>query len=62
MAKTKTRKSLLKAVAAGFACMMCCAFFPAKAIANAADYTGASARNTVSRISVNGEGQTLRVQ
>lgn len=62
MAKTKTRKSILKAVAAGFACMMCCAFFPANAIANAADYTGDAANANVSRISVNGEGQTLRVK
>ncbi|MBQ8444492.1 MAG: hypothetical protein IJX25_03980 [Clostridia bacterium] len=35
MAKTKTTKSILKTVAAGFACMMCTAFFPATAIANA---------------------------
>ncbi|MBO5394811.1 MAG: hypothetical protein J6A28_02780, partial [Clostridia bacterium] len=62
MAKTKTRKSILKGVAAGFACMMCCAFFPANAIASAAEYNGDEARTNVSTIQVDGAGQSYTIK
>ncbi|MBQ8908763.1 MAG: hypothetical protein IJY90_00525 [Clostridia bacterium] len=53
MAKSKITKSILKTVAAGFACAMCCAFFPATAVANALEnYSDATLAN-VNRISVN---------
>lgn len=46
MDKTKSRsKGLVKGVAVGFALMLCSAFFPAHAIANAAEYKGATEIN-----------------
>ena len=63
MAKNKTMKTMLKGVAAGFACMMCGAFFPATAIANAADFSGKDnvANSGISRIEVNGDNKSLTV-
>ena len=54
MDKTKLKsKGLIKATAAGFALMLATAFFPANAIAQAADYTGLSqVNNNTTRIEV----------
>ena len=61
MATNKTTKNILKGVSAGFACLMCTAFFPANAIANAIDYTDATGLTNISRIVVNGEESKLTV-
>ena len=61
MATNKTTKNILKGVSAGFACLMCTAFFPANLVANAVDYTDATALTNVSRIAVDGQEQKLTV-
>lgn len=59
MDKTKTKsKGLIKATAVGFAFMLCGAFFPAHAIANAADsITDPSKIAEISRIEVGEDGK-----
>lgn len=54
MDKTKTKKSLVKATAAGFALVLASAFFPVSAIASAAaPIVGDAAKNSTTRIEVN---------
>lgn len=64
MAKTKTKfKGVVKGAALGFALIMCSAFFPANAIANAADYTDQdTAQINTTRIQVNGQGKSFSVK
>ena len=61
MATNKTTKNILKGVSAGFACLMCTAFFPGNVVANAIDYTG-TGLTEISRIAVDGEKQKLTVE
>ena len=53
MAKQKTTKTILKSVAAGFACAMCTAFFPANAVTSALEnYTTSEQLKAVNTIAI----------
>lgn len=62
MNKTKTKRSLLKTVAAGFAFILSSAFFPTSVIALAEDWKGETAvNNNSTRIEVGQADQTSKV-